>query len=138
MSLADLTRVHGNVLSNFTWKPDLEVFGKIEHWDRPVKIDGHLYGDCDEFAIECWYRLKELGYEPHLAVCSTVGSETKINHCVCICIVPNDDPDSEDEWYVLDNRERRPVKLTDTFYTAWARDNGNWQEPWTTFEIEDK
>ena len=124
MSLADLTRVHGNVLSNFTWKPDLEVFGKIEHWDKPVKLNGHLYGDCDDFAIECWYRLKGLGYEPHLAVCSTVGHPTQINHCVCLC----------GEYY-LDNRERRPVKLTDTFYTSWSRDKGKWNEPWETFEV---
>jgi len=118
----DLQTVHSSVLSNFTWKPDSEVFGKPDHWDRPVKINGHLYGDCDDFSIECYYRLKDLGYAPELAYCIT---ETGGGHLVCLC-----------GQYVLDNRERRVRLLKDMWhYKNWKRSNGAWNGPWISFRI---
>ena len=117
------------VIRHFVWRPDDETFGRREHWDRPVKRGDFLYGDCDDFSLECYYRLLEFGYQPHIAVCLTEVGQRKwsagIDHAVCIC----------DGW-VLDNRQRHPTPLIDmTHYTNWSRSDGTLDGFWVNFEL---
>jgi predicted transglutaminase-like cysteine proteinase len=117
--------IHWSILRRFVWQADQETFGRFEHWDRPVEREGLLYGDCDDYAIACYYALIDEGYEPELAVCYVPGIG---GHAVCLV----------DGW-VLDNRFRRPYLLTENpgGYVGWSRSDGSWRKPWMKFELQE-
>lgn len=121
--------IHWDIFTRFKWQPDSVTFGRIEHWDMPVEKDGMFIGDCDDFSVFCYHKLKESGYSPELAVCKVPSLG---GHAVCIV--------QDKEWYVLDNRFRSVYKLTDNpgNYYDWARSDGNWRNAWINFRLENK
>lgn len=123
-------QVHREVLSHFVWTPDTEVFGKLEYWSRPVSVDGLLRGDCDDFMLECYYRLRDLDYpkeDMHLAVCRTEDNQedpgVSYDHAVLLVV-------ADGKYYVLDNRFRRVYPFGRSGYDNWRMSTGNVSQGW--------
>lgn len=80
---------HKALYKIFRWRTDYQVFGKPEFWDRPVFNDGLLDGDCDDWAMEMDYRLREIPIEfRRLAICRISHRSKVQDHCVLIVVDP--------------------------------------------------
>ena len=55
VQLAQIDKVHADVLAVFKYKTDLEQHGKEDHWVATdiaqLKEGGYFYGDCEDFAL---------------------------------------------------------------------------------------
>ena len=96
--LDDVNVVHQKVLHGFRYVSDQRQYDKIEDWRIPEDLDGHVTGDCDDFAIACRSLLREKGHnEPRLLLCLT---ETGVGHLICVL-----------GKMALDNRQRSPIEI---------------------------
>jgi len=75
-----LERIHKDMQQQFRWTSDLKVWGKREHWTRPMHKGGFLVGDCEDDAIEKWHRAYAMGIE---------ATDVKL----CGCFVLNANPE---------------------------------------------
>lgn len=95
--LDDVNVVHQKVLRGFRYVSDQRQYDKIEDWRIPEDLDGHVTGDCDDFAIACRSLLREKGHEPRLLFCLT---ENGGGHLICVL-----------GKMALDNRQRSPIEI---------------------------
>lgn len=105
--------IHRDLYRNFTWREDIRTFKAEEFWDRPREQSGSLFGDCDDFAIEMDYRLKQSGFaleDRRLAACSI--SKIQIDHCALVLETPKG-------WMVSECNSPTLKKLNDLPYTMW-------------------
>ncbi len=129
-----LRRVHADVKAAFIWVSDEKNFGERERWDRPVRSpSGHLRGDCDDFTIECDYRLREVGINPKAMCYYICKTERDGNHMVL-------GVHADAGTFMLDNRQDGPmdaVELDDRGYHEWARPQPGHPitDPWQTIEF---
>ncbi len=129
-----LATVHWTTLQAFIWTPDTETWRAPEYWARPLPgPDGMLHGDCEDFALECHARLLVQDVpraDMRLAICRASLSTARgvQDHCV---LAVHDSDDVSMAW-VLDNRQRRPERLRDLSYDAWAlqKRGGSIAERW--------
>lgn len=130
---AVIDRVFEEVSAAFQWRSDREVWGVLERWDRPQLVDGVLIGDCDDFALECWYRLRDAGLHPRLAVCRTEvcpAGQPGWDHAVCLV-------EDAGAWLALDCRQKAAYELGLLPYQrdGWAWQVGPIDQPWDRFSI---
>ncbi|PVM91542.1 cysteine protease [Caulobacter radicis] len=92
---------------------DFDLYGMIEYWSLPRVIDGKMYGDCEDYALEKRRRLIEAGVPAaalSMAVAVTARGES---HAVLVVAMEQGD-------WVLDN-------LT-PWATPWSELNYRWIE----------
>jgi predicted transglutaminase-like cysteine proteinase len=92
---------------------DFDLYGMIEYWSLPRVINGKMYGDCEDYALEKRRRLIEAGVPAaalSMAVAVTARGES---HAVLLVAMENGD-------WVLDN-------LT-PWATPWGDLNYRWVE----------
>lgn len=92
---------------------DFDLYGMIEYWSLPRVIDGKMYGDCEDYALEKRRRLIEAGVPAaalSMAVAVTARGES---HAVLVVAMDQGD-------WVLDN-------LT-PWVTPWSELNYRWIE----------
>ena len=110
-------RINNTVNTSVTYKTDLEQYNKPEFWIN----DAGRYGDCEDYALLKRAYLLEQGWDAdkiHLACCWTELSEY---HCVLLV-------DTDNGWYVLDNRHSSLMMPSALGYT-WdkaLRGDGKW------------
>ena len=132
--LKDVQVIHKNLLRYFRWASDYKDMegGRMDKWERPrQQSDGTLIGDCEDFALECYFRCREVGIEEKnvtLSVCQTFmgkASGVQADHAVLLY-------KEDDQYYVLDNRQWRIYMIQDSdylhFYVPVGRLNGEWKE----------
>lgn len=87
------------------WKDNLELVFN-EHWETREQLEhdlqtrGAVHGDCDAFAMMCWFALQEAGVKSRLVMCLV---ETGEGHLVCMT----------ENGLVLDNRQSRVASNMD-------------------------
>jgi predicted transglutaminase-like cysteine proteinase len=92
---------------------DMDLYGQAEYWSLPRVIDGKMYGDCDDYALEKRRELIEAGVPESalsMAVAVTARGES---HAVLMISLKSGD-------WVLDN-------LT-PWATPWQQLNYHWVE----------
>ncbi len=92
---------------------DFDLYGMIEYWSLPRVINGKMYGDCEDYALEKRRRLIEAGVPAaalSMAVAVTARGES---HAVLVVAMEQGD-------WVLDN-------LT-PWATPWSELNYRWVE----------
>lgn len=105
--------IHRDLYRNFTWQEDKRTFGAEEFWDRPRERPSGLIGDCDDFAMEMDYRLKQSGFaieDRRLAACS-IG-KIQIDHCALVLDTPKG-------WMVSECNSPTLKRIKDLPYTMW-------------------
>lgn len=101
MSMIQMSLVaseHERLHEQFAWQSDAHVWGRREYWTRPVLADGRLIGDCEDYTIELWHRLRDAGIDAHLMKITGCFVPTRaephpltpahINHIVLALLVP--------------------------------------------------
>lgn len=111
MSYRVAHEIHSKVQSLFTWAPDTEVFGKNEYWqdfaDNVIRNEPFC-GDCDDFALTCLVVGIESGlFKPEHCRVARVATES------CPAPQPFDHAIAIYDGYILDNRQRKPIRLPD-------------------------
>lgn len=111
MSYRVAHEIHSKVQSLFTWAPDAEVFGRIEHWQDfadCVNNGERFKGDCDDFALTCLIvGIESCLFKPELCRVARVATE------ICPESQPFDHAIAIYDGYMLDNRHRKPVRMSD-------------------------
>jgi predicted transglutaminase-like cysteine proteinase len=108
-----LNVVNQSVNRNVKKASDLDLYGQPEYWSLPRLIDGKLYGDCEDYALEKRRQLVEAGVPESalsMAVAVTARGES---HAVLMISLKSGD-------WVLDN-------LT-PWATPWEDLNYRWVE----------
>jgi predicted transglutaminase-like cysteine proteinase len=108
-----LNRVNQSVNREVKKASDLDLYGQGEYWSLPRLVDGKLYGDCEDYALEKRRRLIAAGVPESalsLAVAFTARGES---HAVLMISLESGD-------WVLDN-------LT-PWATPWQDLNYRWVE----------
>jgi hypothetical protein len=59
-------------LAECRYVSDLELFGKVDHWQPPEEFEERKRGDCDDFALWTWRQLLAMGYDARF-VCGRAG-----------------------------------------------------------------
>lgn len=106
---------HKALARKFIWQSDPETWSKPEYWDRPLPSpDGKLRGDCDDWAIEMDYRIREVIDRPHrkLAALKTQKGLKAQDHLV-LCVL-----DGSKIW-VSDCNQRTLVQKFQLPYHDW-------------------
>ena len=86
--LNKLQKILDEVHRGFTYRSDLETFGKLEHWATPDELGVKFQGDCDDFATMCVGKCRDAGFPARFLYCKTPTGY----HLVC-----------EVDGYILDN-----------------------------------
>lgn len=111
MSYRVVHEIQSKVQRLFTWATDLEVFGKKEHWQDFADFvnRGETFrGDCDDFALTCLVVGIESGaFKPELCRVARVATES------CPAPQPFDHAIAIYDGYMIDNRQRKPIRLPD-------------------------
>jgi len=89
----------------------MQLHGRAEHWGFPVEINGTLYGDCEDYALEKKRRLIEAGVPAAVLTLAVVHTRQREVHAVLLVATDQGD-------LVLDNRAVR--------IRPWTRTNYNW------------
>ena len=104
LSFSSLLNVNSSVNSQITYTPDLQQFGKDEHWEI-----AQTHGDCEDYALRKRKVLLDKGVPLSALRLATCWTETNEYHAVLIVVTPNGD-------YVLDNRMTNPMIKQDLNY----------------------
>lgn len=119
MNVLDLAkRIHTDTISRFRWTSDAALFGKAEYWHGGViERDGILYGDCDDYALECFSRLYAEGVPlTDLLLCACLQDEDSAeglyDHAILLVKHGAD-------YYVMDNCMVDVQRLQDVGYHAY-------------------
>ncbi len=108
-----LNQVNQSVNRNVHSASDMDLYGQPEYWSLPRVIDGKMYGDCEDYALEKRRQLLEAGVPEgalSMAVAVTGRGES---HAVLMVSLKSGD-------WVLDN-------LT-PWATPWQEVNYHWVE----------
>lgn len=108
-SLRDLVEVQEAVNADVRYRCDLSLYGKLDHWARPVGGQG----DCEDYALEKLARLEARGWPRATLRLATCWTELGEYHAVLTV-------DTDHGTYVLDNRYPRPVPWDEVPY-RWDR-----------------
>ena len=56
-----------------------------DRWQTPAELWAAGAGDCEDFAIDAWQRLREAGLPARLGWCFRQDADRKRSHMVCLC-----------------------------------------------------
>lgn len=59
--LETMLQINDDANSRITWKSDMDVWGKVEHWPTTTEADKVLFEDCDGFAVAKYSRARYAG-----------------------------------------------------------------------------
>lgn len=83
--MADITlnkiKAVNDYYNSFTYVPDIINFNSKDYWQTPTEFENNKCGDCEDFAIAKFFKLRSLYTVPNLYYC-LYGSEP---HMVCVC-----------------------------------------------------
>tara|TARA_R110000868_G_scaffold10153_3_gene49604 strand:- start:24014 stop:24496 length:483 start_codon:yes stop_codon:yes gene_type:complete len=104
-TMALLETVNRQVNRALRWRSDQEIYGEAERWAMPLSvgggtIDGQVYGDCEDFALEKRAALIRAGLPPEALAIAIVESYATGHHAVLIVRLDNADVvlDNETPW----------------------------------------
>ena len=106
-----LTRVNRKVNRIVRPRSDLAMTGRAEFWSLPIALNGRLFGDCEDFALQKKAELIEAGLPASALTLAVVNTRRGEVHAVLV--VETDQGD-----LVLDNRS--------SWVLPWAEVNYHW------------
>ena len=98
--LSELSKIN-NYYNSFNYVSDTVAFDKKDYWQTPLEFEKNKYGDCEDFAIAKFFKLKENKIDSNIVYCLANGEA----HMVCLV----DD-------YILDNINRNIISAKYTNY----------------------
>lgn len=118
--LAIVSSVHREVHNIFVWESDEDVWSVPEYWTRPI-LDTDwfnkpiLRGDCDDFMLEVYYRLRQNHDFPkdmlRLTVCATERHVEHYDHAVLT--IEYKDEDDNFQHLICDCNYKTPKSIED-------------------------
>ena len=105
MSFKILSDVN-NEINKIEYKEDIKGWGEKDYWATPNEMLNNKEGDCEDYAISKYFKLKENGFSPDSMRIVHVTLEDGRSHMV---LTYQDDKDT----YVLDNMNKDIVSLKD-------------------------
>jgi predicted transglutaminase-like cysteine proteinase len=121
-----IQRVNTHWNREIDYAPDREIYKKSDYWNFPKEVDGHLRGDCEDYAIAKKMNLWEFHKLPSfyaLGWCYPFKPIKKRGYHAVLMIHAGRGA------YVLDNRFRMVYYYKDCGY-KWHKiemEDGSWQ-----------
>jgi predicted transglutaminase-like cysteine proteinase len=119
-----LNTVNREVNRDVQKESDFNLYGLIEYWSLPRVIDGKMYGDCEDYALEKRRRLIAAGVPAEALSMAVVVTGRGESHAVLVATVENGD-------IVLDNLSPWATPWEDLNY-RWVQRQVAGTNAWTT------
>ena len=119
-----LNTVNREVNRDVHKESDFNLYGLLEFWSLPRVIDGKMYGDCEDYALEKRRRLIAAGVPAEALSMAVVVTGRGESHAVLIATVENGD-------IVLDNLSPWATPWEDLNY-RWVQRQVAGTNAWTT------
>lgn len=119
-----LNTVNRDVNRDVHKESDFNLYGLLEYWSLPRVIDGKMYGDCEDYALEKRRRLIAAGVPAQALSMAVVVTARGESHAVLIASVENGD-------IVLDNLSPWATPWEDLNY-RWVQRQVAGTNAWTT------
>jgi predicted transglutaminase-like cysteine proteinase len=119
-----ITAVNRNVNREVHKASDFDLYGLQEFWSLPRVVDGKMYGDCEDFALEKRRRLVEAGVPAEALSMAVVVTRKGERHAVLVVAFETGD-------MVLDNLTPWPTPWAELNYT-WVQRQVAGTSTWTT------
>ena len=107
--------------NKFIYKTDDVAFNVKDYWQTPKEFESNGFGDCEDFAIAKFFKLKELNITSNIVYCliPVISSINYTAEAHMICVSDN---------FILDNINKTISKVEDTNYTfIYLLNNEYWQ-----------
>lgn len=118
-----ITKVNQTVNREVRKSSDLDLYGMPEFWTLPQVIDGKMYGDCEDYALEKRRRLIEAGVAADALTLAVVITRSGERHAVLVAAFDGGD-------VVLDNLTPWPTPWAELGYT-WIQRQVAGSSTWT-------
>jgi predicted transglutaminase-like cysteine proteinase len=119
-----LNTVNREVNRDVHKESDFNLYGMPEFWSLPRVIDGKMYGDCEDYALEKRRRLIAAGIPAQALSMAVVVTGRGESHAVLVATVENGD-------IVLDNLSPWATPWEDLNY-RWVQRQVAGSNAWTT------
>jgi predicted transglutaminase-like cysteine proteinase len=119
-----LNTVNREVNRDVHKESDFNLYGLLEYWSLPRVIDGKMYGDCEDYALEKRRRLIAAGVPAEALSMAVVVTGRGESHAVLVATVENGD-------IVLDNLSPWATPWEDLNY-RWVQRQVAGTNAWTT------
>ncbi len=119
-----ITSINRDVNREVQKANDFDLYGMPEYWTLPQVVDGKMYGDCEDYALEKRRRLIEAGVSAEALSMAVVVTRRGERHAVLVVAFESGD-------VVLDNLTPWPTPWADLGYTWIQRQVGS-SNAWTT------
>ncbi|WP_419319510.1 transglutaminase-like cysteine peptidase [Caulobacter sp. ErkDOM-E] len=119
-----ITSINRDVNREVQKANDFDLYGMPEYWTLPQVVDGKMYGDCEDYALEKRRRLIEAGVSAEALSMAVVVTRRGERHAVLVVAFETGD-------VVLDNLTPWPTPWADLGYT-WIQRQVAGSNAWTT------
>ena len=119
-----ITNINRDVNRDVRKANDFDIYGLLEFWSLPRVIDGKMYGDCEDYALEKRRRLIEAGVPAEAMSMAVAITRRGERHAVLVVAFESGD-------MVLDNLTPWPTPWADLGYT-WIQRQVAGSNAWTT------
>jgi len=119
-----LNTVNREVNRDVHKESDFNLYGLLEYWSLPRVIDGKMYGDCEDYALEKRRRLIAAGVPAEALSMAVVVTGRGESHAVLVATVENGD-------IVLDNLSPWATPWEDLNY-RWVQRQVAGTNAWTS------
>ncbi|WP_425997092.1 transglutaminase-like cysteine peptidase [Caulobacter sp. DWR1-3-2b1] len=119
-----ITNINRDVNRDVRKSSDFDLYGMPEFWSLPRVIDGQMYGDCEDYALEKRRRLIEAGVPAEALSMAVAVTRRGERHAVLVVAFESGD-------VVLDNLTPWPTPWADLGYT-WIQRQVAGSSAWTT------
>jgi len=119
-----ITRINRDVNRDVRKADDFDIYGMPEFWSLPRVIDGRMYGDCEDYALEKRRRLIEAGVPAETLSMAVAVTRRGERHAVLVVAFEAGD-------VVLDNLTPWPTPWGELNYT-WIQRQVGGSTAWTT------
>jgi len=119
-----ITSINRDVNREVQKANDLDLYGMPEYWTLPQVVDGKMYGDCEDYALEKRRRLIEAGVPAEALSMAVVVTRRGERHAVLVVAFETGD-------VVLDNLTPWPTPWAALGYT-WIQRQVAGSNAWTT------
>ncbi len=119
-----ITSINRDVNREVRKANDFDLYGMPEYWTLPQVVDGKMYGDCEDYALEKRRRLIEAGVSAEALSMAVVVTRRGERHAVLVVAFETGD-------VVLDNLTPWPTPWAALGYT-WIQRQVAGSNAWTT------
>lgn len=119
-----ITNINRDVNRDVHKANDFDQYGMLEYWTLPQVVDGKMYGDCEDYALEKRRRLIEAGVSAEALSMAVVVTRRGERHAVLVVAFESGD-------VVLDNLTPWPTPWAELGYT-WIQRQVAGSNAWTT------